>query len=164
MLNERGMQAKVGESESDVTSLSSQLRAAVYDGISQADVADIVKKQVEKAKSGDSQAIRFLFEFVIGKGGDKAKQKESKSSQQIIVINSPASSPSSSCPDAPAPLRAGQDPHTHPLWVPTSAMPGSEEKSNVMAMRASFRLPLHHPGDRQEAIDLGAVAALADSI
>jgi hypothetical protein len=38
-------------------------------------------------------------------------------------------------------------PPNDPDYQPTSAMPGSDEKMAVMALRASRHFPLHHPGD-----------------
>lgn len=42
-----------------------RLRKAVYDGISEADVADVVKSLVVKAKAGDPKAIDMLFKHVL---------------------------------------------------------------------------------------------------
>ncbi len=44
----------------------SRLRAAIYNGVTEQDVADVVKCIVAKAKSGDKVAIAQFFEFVVG--------------------------------------------------------------------------------------------------
>ena len=54
------------QTESDITSWQAGLRAAMYDAITEEDVSDIVKKQVEKAKEGDAKAIEFVFGHVLG--------------------------------------------------------------------------------------------------
>lgn len=46
--------------------MQSTLRQAMFDAISEADVAAIVKKQVEKAKAGDVNAAKFVLANVIG--------------------------------------------------------------------------------------------------
>lgn len=42
-----------------------ELREAIYNGISGADMADIVKKQVELAKAGDLAAAKFIVDYVL---------------------------------------------------------------------------------------------------
>lgn len=48
--------------------MQSQLRQAVFDAISEDDVAAIVKKQVEKAKKGDDKSLQFVMRYVLGVG------------------------------------------------------------------------------------------------
>jgi len=42
------------------------LRAAVFNGISETDVADVVKQIVAKAKGGDSHAQKLFFDYLLG--------------------------------------------------------------------------------------------------
>lgn len=48
--------------------MQGQLRQAIFDSISESDVADIVKKQVEKAKAGDNKSLEFVMKYVLGFG------------------------------------------------------------------------------------------------
>jgi hypothetical protein len=54
------------EREADIASWQSDLRMAIYDAIDQEDVTEIVRNQVEKAKKGDPNAIKFVFGHVLG--------------------------------------------------------------------------------------------------
>lgn len=47
-------------------SMQSQLRQAMFDAINADDVAQIVKKQVEKAKNGDEKSLQFVMKYVLG--------------------------------------------------------------------------------------------------
>lgn len=51
-----------------------KLRAAVYNGISEQDVKQVVAALVQKAKKGDRTALKFLFEHVLGSGLKTAVQ------------------------------------------------------------------------------------------
>ena len=42
------------------------MRAALFDGISQADMAQIIKSITAKAKQGDLKAADFLFRWILG--------------------------------------------------------------------------------------------------
>src|SRR5690348_6445701 len=42
------------------------MRAALFDGISQADMSQIIKSVTAKAKSGDLKAADFLFRWILG--------------------------------------------------------------------------------------------------
>ncbi len=44
-----------------------ELRAAIYDGVSREDMAEMVKALVELAKQGDIQAFRELVPWLLGK-------------------------------------------------------------------------------------------------
>ena len=46
-----------------------RLRSAVYDGISQADVKDIVANLVQRAKDGDAKATDMVFKHLIAPEG-----------------------------------------------------------------------------------------------
>jgi len=48
--------------------MQSRLRDAVYGAISEADVAAIIKKQVDKAKEGDARSLEFVAKYVLGFG------------------------------------------------------------------------------------------------
>jgi len=43
-----------------------KLRTAVFNAISEADVIDVVKGIVEKAKEGDRVALKYLFDYILG--------------------------------------------------------------------------------------------------
>lgn len=53
-------------SPSAVPAWMQQMREAARAQISQADVEEIVKGQVERAKKGDTSAIKFVFDQVLG--------------------------------------------------------------------------------------------------
>lgn len=42
------------------------MRAAMFDGINQADMAQIIKSVTSKAKQGDLKAADFLFRWILG--------------------------------------------------------------------------------------------------
>lgn len=48
--------------------MQGQLRQAIFDAITEQDVAEIVKKQVEKAKQGDDNSLQFVMKYVLGFG------------------------------------------------------------------------------------------------
>jgi hypothetical protein len=48
--------------------MQGQLRQAIFDAITEQDVAAIVKKQVEKAKQGDDKSLQFVMKYVLGFG------------------------------------------------------------------------------------------------
>ena len=52
--------------ERDIAGWQDDLRAACYESISEADVREIVAKQVEKAKEGDRGAIQFVMGQLLG--------------------------------------------------------------------------------------------------
>lgn len=55
--------------------MQGQLRQAIFDAISEEDVAAIVKKQVEKAKGGDDKALQFVMKYVLGFGQNVTLQQ-----------------------------------------------------------------------------------------
>lgn len=55
-----------------------QLRQAVFNGVNEDDVSDVVKQIVAKAKAGDTSAQKMFFEYVLG---NKTKPT------QIVVNN-----------------------------------------------------------------------------
>ncbi len=48
-----------------------KMRRAAVAAVSDADIQAIVRNQVSKAKEGDANAIRFVFDEVLGAGGMK---------------------------------------------------------------------------------------------
>lgn len=42
------------------------MREAVSGAVSADDIKEIVQKQVQRAKEGDSQAIKFVFDYCVG--------------------------------------------------------------------------------------------------
>ena len=48
--------------------MQAKLRQAIFDSISEKDVSSIVRKQVEKAKSGDERSLQFVMKYVLGFG------------------------------------------------------------------------------------------------
>lgn len=55
-----------GEILPEEQTYQASLRAAIFDGVSQSDVADVVKSIVAKAKTGDVAAQRMMFDYVLG--------------------------------------------------------------------------------------------------
>jgi hypothetical protein len=54
--------------QSDVMSMQNQLRQAIFGAITEQDVSQIIKKQVEKAKDGDDKALQFVMKYALGFG------------------------------------------------------------------------------------------------
>jgi hypothetical protein len=52
----------------DTLKMQSTLRNAIFGAISEEDVVDIVKRQVEKAKQGDPTALQFIMKYALGFG------------------------------------------------------------------------------------------------
>ena len=48
------------------TAWADALRQSVYDGISEADMKDVVAAIVKQAKAGDLKAAQFLFDYLLG--------------------------------------------------------------------------------------------------
>lgn len=53
---------------SGVPEWAQRLRQAAFDGITEEDMAAIVRAQVDKAKAGDQQAAKFVLEYLVGIG------------------------------------------------------------------------------------------------
>lgn len=96
-----------------------KLRTAVSDLVTEQDVKEIVQAQVTRAKAGDASAIKFVFDQLLGGAALKGA---------TFVQNNYQDS-------KPAPTK------------PTAARPGSADKVDVMARRATAGLPLHDPDD-----------------
>lgn len=56
------------ENEADSLKMQSTLRNAIFGAISEEDVVEIVKRQVEKAKQGDPTALQFVMKYALGFG------------------------------------------------------------------------------------------------
>jgi streptomycin 6-kinase len=50
----------------EVGSWQASMRAALFDGVTEGDVTEIVQSVVKKAKAGDIKAADFLFRWTIG--------------------------------------------------------------------------------------------------
>jgi hypothetical protein len=71
------------DEQNGTLAMQGQLRQAIFDAISVQDVTEIVKKQVEKAKSGDEKSLQFVMKYVLGYG-------QPISVQQINVVSQKA--------------------------------------------------------------------------
>lgn len=56
------------DQHSGTLAMQGQLRQAIFDAISETDVTEIVKRQVEKAKQGDDKSLQFVMKYVLGFG------------------------------------------------------------------------------------------------
>lgn len=43
-----------------------KLRAAVFNGVSESDVKDVIAAIVKRSKEGDPQALKYFFEYILG--------------------------------------------------------------------------------------------------
>lgn len=89
-----------------VASYQETLREAMFDAVTEADVAAIVKGIVSKAKEGDEKSLKLLFEYILG-----GRQGPPQIRDSNVVINEP------------------------PNGRPTKARQGTAEKIAVMAQR-----------------------------
>ncbi len=48
--------------------MQGQLRQAIFDSITEQDVAEMVRSRSRKAKSGDDKALQFVMKYVLGFG------------------------------------------------------------------------------------------------
>lgn len=55
-----------GNVNTGVSKWQSDLRAAMFDGITAGDVKAIVTRMVTNAKNGDPAAIKMVFDYVLG--------------------------------------------------------------------------------------------------
>jgi RNA polymerase sigma factor (sigma-70 family) len=70
----------------EVGQMVQRLRLAMFDGISEKDVADVMRGLVERAKSGNIQAARLLLDHIAGgRSGCTVKQ--------AVIVNPPDESP-----------------------------------------------------------------------
>ena len=94
-----------------------KMRAAAMDAIEESDVQEIVENQVKMAKTGDKDAIKFVFDVVLG----GQNLKGATFIQHVYGHEDPAK--------------------------PVKALGGSNGKLRAMQARAAAGLPLHDPGD-----------------
>ncbi len=52
----------------DTLAMQSTLRQAIFNSITEDDIAELVKRQVDKAKSGDEKSLQFVMKYVLGYG------------------------------------------------------------------------------------------------
>jgi hypothetical protein len=64
--NSLSIRAIEGDLLPEQETYQARLRDAIFDGVSEADVADIVKQITAKAKAGDPQATKLFFNFILG--------------------------------------------------------------------------------------------------
>jgi hypothetical protein len=60
--------AKQIDQHQGTLAMQGQLRQAIFDAITEQDVTQMVKKQVDKAKQGDEKALQFVMKYVLGFG------------------------------------------------------------------------------------------------
>lgn len=99
-----------------------KLRMAMFNGVTEDDVSDLVKSLMQRAKDGDKEATKLVFEYLLGgkAGGPPAPTKVVN--QTINVTKLPKST--------------------------TNALRGSTAKLDVMARRARNGEDLFHPHDK----------------
>jgi hypothetical protein len=97
------------------------LREAMFDAIKEEDIRQMMQTIVEKAKAGDAQSQKMVFEYVLGGGVKK-------------IVNNNLIVPPAEAEPPPAP-------------IPTRALPRSPEKLDVLAQRVRNGQALHHPAD-----------------
>jgi len=98
-------QKRVEESQT----AQARLRAAVFNGVNESDVKDIVAGIVKRAKAGDKDALKYFFEYILGGQVKTAIQNN-------MVIEQPQ-------PPQPS--------------EPARSLPGSPEKLDVLRARAT---------------------------
>ncbi len=100
------------------------MRQAAMDAISEKDVKAIVRSQIDKAKQGDRNALRFVFDYVLG-------GQQMRGATFVQNNNYGDASPNQ----------------------PTTARPGTTRKLGAMRRRAEAGLPLTADDDGPE-VDL----------
>lgn len=96
-----------------------KLRAAVFNAVGESDVKDIVKGIVERAKSGDKEATKYFFDYILG-------GRVTTAVQQNVYVDGRSE------PDEP-----------------TDAKPGSPEKVALMADRFRLVVPPEREKNRK---------------
>lgn len=64
----------------EVGEWATELRKAAFNAVSEQDITDIMRKQLEKAKAGDSAAAKMVLGYLTGGGAPKVKIV-----QQVVV-------------------------------------------------------------------------------
>lgn len=122
-----GLAALAAPPANEVATYQSKLRAAMFDGIAEGDIREIVTGIVKRAKKGDDKAIKLVFDYLLG-GVDGGRPN---SATQVNVYNESAvDHPSAKKPDRP-----------------TLAGRGTRAKVEAMAERAERGEELHHEED-----------------
>jgi hypothetical protein len=62
-----------GELVPEEMTYQARIRAAVFDGVTEADAKAVVQKIVEKAKAGDEKAQRMFLDYLAGFGASPTK-------------------------------------------------------------------------------------------
>ncbi len=65
-LNKLAMRAMEGQLVSEEETCQAALRKAVFNGINESDVQDVIKTIVNQAKAGDDTAQKIFFEYILG--------------------------------------------------------------------------------------------------
>lgn len=60
------LQAAEGEIMPEEMTYQAKLRTAMFDGVTEQDVTDVVKSIVEKAKAGDAKSQQVFFDYIVG--------------------------------------------------------------------------------------------------
>ncbi len=103
-----------------------KMRRAAMDAITDADIKAIVQKQVEKAKEGDPNALKFVFDQVLG--GAQLK------GATFVQTNH----------------HYGEDAQPD---KPTHALPGTKPKIAAMAARAASGRPIFDENDDERDLE-----------
>lgn len=98
-----------------------RMREAARACITESDIEAIVKGQVERAKTGDANAIKFVFDQVLGGASFRGATFVQTNHNYTTSPNEAAK--------------------------PTTAKPGTEDRIEVMARRAQMGAPLRKPND-----------------
>ncbi len=85
-MGQRKMLTETGMTLSPIPSWQQKMTEAAFDGICESDITDIVRKQVEQAKAGDSRAAKFVFDVFVN------TKKPDGREQPIIPSKPPAES------------------------------------------------------------------------
>lgn len=111
--------ARMAEPIDGIPTWMTAMRKAAVECITEADVKEIVQGQVKRAKEGDRNAIRFVFEQVLGGAGQKA----STFIQNNYGNGAAAEDPAGVRPDKP-----------------TKAIPGTKQKIEAIRRRVEAGL------------------------
>jgi hypothetical protein len=109
----------------EFTDWQARMRTAFFEAVSETDMREIVETLVAKAKTGDLGAVRILLSYGIGSPAVKVRN--------AVIVQG----------DGLAPLPT----------APARVLPGTTEKFDVMARRATNGQPLHDARDKTR--DLG---------
>lgn len=98
--------------------MQNKLRQAIFDGVKEQDVKDVVQGIVKRAKDGDQQAMKYFFEYILG-----GKSGPSKSVQNNFYMGDDDDQPDGE-----------------------SAMADASDRLEVMATRAARGKPVFGNG------------------